>query len=559
MAFRLAEAYVELKARGEKELHKSLDKTKEKVKEVGPATEQTEKQVEKAAQKAAKEVAKAGDNMAEAMQKPIDKLAEFEKEMKAKFASLRQQSEKLKENIRSDSQKMIGPSFGPTNSIFGRFGGVANVAAGAGLVGIAKAVVDRGVEIDQGATSEVLGPGLTREIRDIIGGMKEVGSAFVDVAGGFVDGLLGLVGILANVVTFGGLEALGAANRRERLRIQQERAERARAYEMGREIQAVDPFRPIREAEKRGRIDDIFNRGGIAGLEAEARRLSVNAGGDLDAAQQLLQVNQRIVQEKEKALRLDEAAAKAQERAIHNAQRQGASAWLEYYSDESPEIIAARQDGNMTPDQIRRLQQAVRERDAFRGHLQSGRDADSFATITNERVMSMIEEGDIVKKLRREYEELAERVANMPAGRKRDIAEQNLAEARINLDAAAALQAEKNQEREQEKRSREQARIRDRQQRFGEGIVGGILRGVLGEFDFQQSNRPRNTASFQTVPVEQFARLIEADIAAKEEEKQRVEEAKRMHDEAQAERERIANAAEETARAVANGIAAVFG
>lgn len=537
MAFRLAEAFVELKMRGEKELNKSLDKTKEKVKEVGPAADQAEKKIEKAATDAAKGVDKASTQMVTSLQKPIDKLAELEKEMKAKFDSLNKRAANLRQSQQPGGD-LLGPNtLGPTNRIFGRFGGTANFAAAGAIAGIATAGAMRANELaTTGEDSKILGPEVSRDVRTVVNGIKEVGSTFKDVAGGFIDGLLGFIAVLGNVVTFGGLGRAGEARDAEGRR----NASNAAGIQFGmqavRDMEAIDPYRPQRDAARRSELDSIFKRGGIEGLEREADRIAADMR-TADAAKHLLQVNERIAQEKERAAKAGEDAAKAAEReaaafrhagqmATYAPERQLRIAEEAWRTGRPEESIDAERKFNLGPQDVALMEARMRGLDQYKDAKRTGIEAENFNAKAADRAAAMIDEGNAVARLRREYEALAARVAALPEGAGKEAAKAALAEAKMNVVAAEALDAEKRQN--EAIKAQKQAELR-----AGADKKIDAIRQRFADLEFATGNKPRDTTSFQQVSAPDFAKLIQSDIFAKEDEQKRVEDAKQQHEEAQ--------------------------
>lgn len=560
MAFRLAEAFVELKMRGEKELHKSIDKTKEKVKEVGPAADQTEKKIETAAKDAAKEIDKSANAMVKSLQKPVDKLEELEREMKQKFSALNQRAANLGKPIaQADPYAMLGPQ----NAVFGRFAGAANLAAAGGLVGIASAVAQRGNEIaTTGEDSKILGPEVSRDVRNVVDGIKEVGSTFKEVAGGFVDGLLGFIAILGNVVSFGTLRGFGERQAAEERRKATEDAAYRNAVQTKREIEAVDPYRPQRDMERRNRLDDIFKSGGIEGLEREASRIE----GDMrtaTAAKELLAVNERIAAEKDKAAKAGEQAAIAAEReaaafrhagqmATYGPGRSLEIAEEAWRTGRPAESIDAERRFNLGPQGVANMEARMRGLDRFKGANATAGQVEGFAGKAEERVAAMIEEGDSVKRLRREYEQLAAQVAALPAGAGKDAAQAKLAEAKMNVVAAEALDAEKRQNEAMNAAKREQ--LRD-----GANAEIAAIQKRFAELQLDAGNKPRDTAKFQTVGVQDFAKLIQQDVMAKEDEQKRIQEEKEEFRQAQELRQKQVDAVNAVKDELEKGLKAVAG
>lgn len=562
MAFKLAEAFVELKARGEKELHKSLEKTKGKVEEIGPATEQAEKRIEKAFGDAAKGVEKSADKMADALQKPIDKLAEFEKEMKAEFAALQNRAEKLKVSMRGGPQSGNLATLGPTNAMFGRFGGAANVAAGGALVGIGTAVAARANELQtSGKDSEVLGPQVSSTVREVVGGLREFGAAVKDVGVGFVDGLLGLTAILGNMATFGGLAAWGRSAAAEEARVKRIAEGDRLAAERRATVAGIDAEGPIRNMERQREMDALFRRRGIRGLEeaaAESRLDLQNRGAPADA-ERLRDLNARIASEKERAAKAGEASAEAAEREARairdamNATTFGPQRQLEvlreaWQSGKPLEVVEAERKFGLSPQTSALMESRIRGRDTM---LQAGKDAgalDAANKRMSDRVQALIDEGNEVRKLQREYEEFAAIVAGLPEGAGKVAAQAKLAELRLNVDAAGALMTQRIQDRERQQAAAETARA------AGDKRIDAIRRKFDDE-QFAAGNKPRDTAQFRVVDIADLARQLQSDIFAKEDEQLRVEEEKKMHEEAQKKRDEMVQAINAVKEEVKNQVA----
>lgn len=573
MAFKLAEAFIELKARGEKELHKSLDKTKEKVKEVAPAATQTEKSIEKAATDAAKSVDKAADKMADALQKPVDKLAEVETEMKQRFASMNQQAARLFDKItgvRGSGQaanQLAG--FGATNTIFGRFGGVANVGAAAGLVGIGAGVAGRANAIAAGEDSEVLGREMSKTVRDFINGLKEAIALLGQVGTGFLDALAGVAITTADRASFGLVSSFGRMRERERQEAAAALQENIDFTRQQNAIRDVDSGRPLIEADRRIRLDAMERAGGVGALEDEARRIA-NQTPSVENEQELLAVNERIAQARLKAASAGYAAAAAAEQAAKAAEREAqalersrASAVqrphierrieeIAFLTGRPQEAIAAQLGLNLNREQVAAMEGEIADRDKFRGFGQSQKDAAKFAEDTGDRIAAISSEGNEVAKLERRYRELVNAMNAMPAGAGRDAMRASVEAARQNIDQIrlSEIAGEELARREREDQQRQQ---------FAQGFAQANVQGVLSELSFALGNVARPTAQAQTVAAQDFASLIQSDIFAKEDEQRRVEEEKRMHEEAQDLRERTAEATEEIAEKIGEGLFAVFG
>lgn len=563
MAFKLAEAFVELKARGEKELHKSLEKTKGKVEEIGPATEQAEKRIEKAVTDAAKGIEKAGDKMGAALQKPIDKLAEFEKEMKGMFDSARGELKKLDTAIKtSDSAGgPFGSLLGGNRAIFGRFAGAAQIGAGGALVGLGAAVGMRMNELQTtGGDSELLGREISAMARDLVTGMKELVARLKEAGTGFVDAFVGMIALVANQNPIGRLvmnygrsataaTALEEAQRRDRIRAIADRDE----------INKVDAFAPIRALEQRQRIDAIFKQGGIGGLERAAGELAPFEFADLEKAQELRDINERIAQEKERAAKAGEAAAIAAEREAEAFREGGRNAtWAPgrqldimreaWRTGRPAESIDAERRWNLGPEDVARMEARMRGVQQF---TQAGRDADavkSFADRLNDRMAALADEGDEVKKLTRAYREFQAVVAAMPEGPPKEAAKRRLGDIGLSIDAIGALTAEQENER-----ARRQKR-RDESQAAGDKRIDAIRRRFDDE-QFAAGNKPRDTAQFRVVDIADLARQLQSDIFAKEDEQLRIEEEKKMHEEAQKKRDEMVQAINAVKEEVKNQVA----
>ena len=554
MAFRLAEAYVELKARGEKELHKSLEKTKEKVKDVAPAADQTEKKIEQAAQQAAKGVEKSATAMVKSLQKPIDKLAQLEAEMKAKFSALNQRAD----NLRSGGTGVTGGG-----GLFGRLGVSPTMAAGAGLVGIAAAVAQRGNALQtSGEDSRVLGPQVSAVTRDVVRGLKEFSGEFTKAGSGFVDGLLGLAAWIGNVVTFGGLGRWGESARKAEQWQTNDRRSYQEAIRTQRQIEAIDARGPIRAMEGRNELDRIFRRGGIEGLESAASALD-SQQNSIANAEKLRAINERIAQEKDKAARAAEQSAAAAEREARAFREAGQMAtWgpgraldiaTEAWRTGRPaEVIDAQRKFNLSEEDAARMEARMRGLDILKGAQRTAGQVEGFADRAADRAASLMEEDDAVKKLRREYEALAAAVAALPAGAGKDAAQGKLAEARMNVVAAEALDAERKQNAANRKAKEDALR---------EGADKEIeaIRKRFEQLEFDAGNKARPTTSFQQVAAQDFAKLIQADVFAKEDEQRRVEEAKAQHEEAQKLRQQQVDEIKGVRQELEKGLKAVAG
>lgn len=295
MAFKLAEAFVELKAKGHAEVVKETEKVKEKTKEIGPVADE-----------AAKRIDRACVSMNASFDKSKAKVADFERDFRTKMDAVKRKIEEVeKEEAKIGGGGVLG---GSSATRFGGMGRLAGSAASAiGIASIARAAVNRGQDLAEGGTSETLGQHFTKPVADFARGLGEMVS---QIKTGFVDGLLGLVSYAADYLTFGVFSKLGAAMAEEERRknddrrqhndvrafVDQERASGARLGDFDARM------------ELRNRLN--FN-GGKESLEAERADLArTNAGGNIERIRmiddELLALKQRELQAAKKSTSLNE-------------------------------------------------------------------------------------------------------------------------------------------------------------------------------------------------------------------------------------------------------------
>ena len=316
MAFKLAEAFVELKAKGHAEVVKENEKVKESTKSIGPAADESAKRIEKSCVSMTASFQNTGRAGTETMKS-------LRKEMMDTALAL----EKL-----ADKEKQLNAGGGGgfnlnANTKFGTLGKLAGVGGSViAAVSLAHAIKQRGEDLAEGGTSETLGQHFTKPVADFARGLSEVVSS---IKTGFVDGLLGLVSYAADYLSFGVFSKLGAAMAEEERRKTDERRQHndVRAF--------VDQERAsgarLGDFDARMEIRNRLNfNGGKASLEAERAELArTNAGGNIERIRmiddELLALKQRELAEAKKAENLNEQLGDAVAESMEAAKREAAA------------------------------------------------------------------------------------------------------------------------------------------------------------------------------------------------------------------------------------------
>lgn len=319
MAFKLAEAFVELKAKGHADVVKENEKVKESVKTIGPAADEAGKRIEKASSAMSVSLQNTGRVGTETMNK-------LRKEMMDTALALEKLAEKEKQLNAGGGGG--GGGFGLNqNTKFGTLGKLAGIGGSvAGLVGIARAVTNRGGDLADGAKSEILGNEMGGAVANFSRGLGQLVS---DIKTGFVDGLLGLVSYAGDFLTGGILSRWGASMAEEKRRRSEDRAQHndVRAFvdeerASGRRSSDLDAREEIRS-----RLN--FN-GGKESLIAERADLArTNAGGNIERIRmiddELLALKQRELEAAKKSTSLNEELGDAVAESMEAAKREAAA------------------------------------------------------------------------------------------------------------------------------------------------------------------------------------------------------------------------------------------